>query len=468
MKADSLNFKKSSAAARIWDDRWARFAMGLSSRGVDPARHEFCRIWVRKFLAFIKPRKFEEAVKEDVEGFVVRLLEDGKAGWQLDQAVLALRVMFEEVDPRRWATPWTVEVPAEVKDGLGNGRAAELPRGPVGDKARFDGRTDEGDVPEKYGAFMEQVRESLRLARYSYRTEKTYLDWVRRFIVFAQPAARSDIAWVAAQEYLDYLTLVRRVSGSTLNQALSALQFVFRGVLRKPAGGAGEATRPARRERLPTVLGREEVKSLLGEMQGTGLLMAQLMYGAGLRVMECVRLRVKDVDFANRCLMVRSGKGDKDRRAPLPVSVVDGLKAQLEMAKARWEKDRELGVEGVFLPEALAVKYPNAATEWAWYWVFPAAELSEDPWTSKIRRHHLTENGIQQLVKRCALRAGLAKPVTPHTLRHSFATHLLEGGADIRTVQELLGHSDVSTTMIYTHVLNRPGMAVRSPLDMAV
>ena len=193
MKADSLNFKKSSAAARIWDDRWARFAMGLSSRGVDPARHEFCRIWVRKFLAFIKPRKFEEAVKEDVEGFVVRLLEDGKAGWQLDQAVLALRVMFEEVDPRRWATPWTVEVLAEVKDGLGNGRAAELLRGPVGDKVRFDGRTDEGEVPEKYGAFMEQVRESLRLARYSYRTEKTYLDWVRRFIVFAQPAARSDI-----------------------------------------------------------------------------------------------------------------------------------------------------------------------------------------------------------------------------------------------------------------------------------
>jgi integron integrase len=416
-------------------------------------------------LAFIKPKGFAEAGREDVESYLGHLAGQGKKDWQVVQAAEALRVMFEEVDPRTWASPWPQEWAAVGKEGLGRQDAAAVPRGPVGDFSRFAGRSDEGVVPEKYAGFMDQVSEALRLARYSYRTERTYADWVRRFLVFAQPPSRTEIAWEAARGYLDYLTLVRRVSNSTLNQALSALQFLFRVVLRRPAGGMGELQRPARRERLPTVLSRDEVRSLLAGMQGTGLLMAQLMYGAGLRVLECVRLRVKDVDFGNRCIMVRSGKGDKDRRVPLPEGATGGLQAQLELAKERWTKDRASGVEGVFLPEALSVKYPNAATEWAWYWLFPAAGLSQDPWTGQVRRHHVGENGIQQLVKRCALRAGLAKPVTPHTLRHSFATHLLEGGADIRTVQELLGHTDVSTTMIYTHVLNRPGLAVRSPLD---
>lgn len=305
----------------------------------------------------------------------------------------------------------------------------------------------------------------MRSVRYSYRTEQTYLQWVRRFVTFAKPSSRGKIDWESAREYLEYLSLARRVSGSTLNQAMSALQFAFQRVLKKKAGGAEGIKRPASRERVPVVLEREEVAALFAEMEGTGLLMAQLMYGAGLRVMECVRLRIKDIDFKYRMIILRSGKGDKDRRVPLPQKSVLALKEQIEIARSRWEKDVSLGVEGVFLPEALSVKYPNAAKEWIWYWLFPAGELSEDPWTKKIRRHHLSENGIQQLVKRASFRAQITKPVSPHTLRHSFATHLLESGADIRTVQELLGHSDVSTTMVYTHVLNRPGISVRSPLD---
>jgi integron integrase len=265
---------------------------------------------------------------------------------------------------------------------------------------------------------------------------------------------------------LEYLTLKRRVASSTLNQAMSALQFLYRVVLRRQAGGLEEVKRPSQSQRLPTVLTRDEVGELLELMEGQGRLMAELMYGSGLRVMECVRLRIKDVDFGNRYIIVRSGKGDKDRRVPLPKKVVPSLKAQIESARVRWEKDRMLGGEGVFMPEALSAKYVNADKEWAWFWVFPAEGLSKDPWTGKERRHHMGENGVQQLVKRCALRAGLTKPVTPHTLRHSFATHLLESGADIRTVQELLGHSDVSTTMIYTHVLGRPGIVAASPLDL--
>ncbi|HRJ71563.1 MAG TPA: integron integrase [Terrimicrobiaceae bacterium] len=309
------------------------------------------------------------------------------------------------------------------------------------------------------------MEEALRLERYSYRTERTYLDWVKRFLIFCRPESRRNLDWNQAQDFLDYLTLVRRVSGSTLNQALSALQFVFRAVLKRPAGGSGGLKRPERRARIPTVLSREEIKSLLSEMRGTGRLMAELMYGAGIRVLECVRLRIKDIDFGNAYIVVRGGKGDKDRRVPLPKASVEALKAQMQLAKTRWEYDRQLGVEGVFLPDALTVKYPNAATEWGWFWLFPAAELSEDPWTKKFRRHHVCENGVQRLVKRAALRTGITKPVSPHTLRHSFATHLLESGSDIRTVQELLGHSDVSTTMIYTHVLNRPGVVAQSPLD---
>ncbi|HEY5792864.1 MAG TPA: integron integrase [Chthoniobacterales bacterium] len=403
-----------------------------------------------------------------MRGFITKIAVEGKELWQVRQAAEALEVFFTGVEPQAWAKHWPEDlIPGAGKEYLRIREPADLGRrpaeGPLAEE--FAGRADTGPLPERYAGFVNEVREVLRAERYSYRTEQSYLDWARRFLIFAQPKSRAAIHWPQAGAYLDYLTLKRRVSASTLNQALSALQFVFAQVLKRKAGGMEGLKRPARSQRVPTVLTREEVAALFAQMEGTGRLMAELMYGSGLRVMECARLRVKDVDFGGQHIVVRGGKGDKDRRAPLPRKVEPALRAQIESARKRWEKDRALGVEGVFLPGALEVKYANASTEWSWFWIFPAEGLSEDPWTGKIRRHHLGVNGVQQLVKRAALRAGLVKPVSPHTLRHSFATHLLEGGADIRTVQELLGHADVSTTMIYTHVLNKPGIAVRSPLD---
>jgi len=447
--------------------------MALKQRGVEPRFQEYYRAWVLGFLGYIKPRKIAEASAEDVSGFLGKLAGEGKKEWQMRQAEEGVRVFFQEVEPQKWARDWPAfleELAARIDGGrarLDGMEPAELGRGPVEGRgvSEFSNREDTGSLPERYASFVVEVTEALRVERYAYRTEQSYVDWVRRFLIFTEPKSRDDIRWWQVKEYLNYLTLKRRVSASTMNQALSALQFMFRGVLRRGGGGLEDVRRAAQSQRLPTVLSREEVTSLLELMEGQGLLMAELMYGAGLRVMECVRLRVKDVDFGNRYIVVRAGKGDKDRRVPLPKKTIPGLKVQLEVAKEQWEKDRRMGVEGVFLPEALSGKYVNAESEWGWYWLFPADGLSTDPWTKKIRRHHVGENGLQQLVKRVALRVGITKPVTPHTLRHSFATHLLEGGADIRTVQELLGHSDVSTTMIYTHVLGHPEVAAVSPLD---
>lgn len=433
--------------------------------GVETGKHTFFVAWVRKFLSFIKPKKVEQVDQVDVESFLQGMIGEGKKGWQVEQASRALELFCREVVPLDWAHQRWPETPAaaEVMDQ----RPAEIPRPPVEGRRMEElrKRRDTGEFSPKWKDFLEEVRGCLRLERYAYRTEQTYLDWVRRFLIFAGPSRRDELNRREMEDYLAYLTLVRRVSSSAQNQALNALQFLFRQVLKQGPQALEDVPRATYSRKVPVVLSREEVGSLLAELSGTALLMAQVMYGAGLRVMECMRLRVKDVDFGNQYIVVREGKGAKDRLAPLPVKLVEPLREHLRGVRERWDKDAALGVEGVFLPDAISVKFPNAAKEWGWFWLFPSDQLSEDPWTGKLRRHHMHEGSIQQSVRRAAMRAGLIKPVSPHTLRHSFATHLLEGGADIRTVQELLGHADVSTTMIYTHVLNRPGLAVKSPLD---
>jgi integron integrase len=255
------------------------------------------------------------------------------------------------------------------------------------------------------------------------------------------------------------------VAASTQNQALSALLFLYKEVLRQEIGWLDQVERVKRPARLPVVLTKDEVRKIFAQLHGTHRLMAGLLYGSGLRLMECVRLRVKDVDFAYAHVVVRDGKGAKDRVTMLPVNLTQGLERHLQKVKAQHDEDLEAGLGSVYLPTALQKKYPNAPKEWSWQYIFPSSRISLDPRSQEKRRHHVEESSLQMAMKKAVRAAGVSKPATCHSLRHSFATHVLENGYDIRTVQELLGHKDVSTTMIYTHVLNKPGLGVKSPLD---
>jgi len=312
---------------------------------------------------------------------------------------------------------------------------------------------------------LDQMRDRIRSKHYSLRTEHAYLGWVKRFILFNDKRHPAELSAVEVERFLSHLAVEGNVSASTQNQALAAILFLYKEVLAQPLPWLDGLTRAKKPERLPTVLTISETQAVLSSMEGTAGLMARLLYGTGMRLMECVRLRVKDVDFGMSQLVVRDGKGYKDRVTMLPQSLVEALRAQLAKAKALHEADLAAGGGEVYLPYALARKYPGAAREWAWQYVFPARDISRDPRTGVLRRHHVDEKSLQRAMKQAVRRANLSKPATPHTLRHSFATHLLDAGHDIRTVQELLGHKDVSTTMIYTHVLNKGGKGVRSPLD---
>lgn len=322
----------------------------------------------------------------------------------------------------------------------------------------------------KPSRLLDQVRDAIRLKHYSIRTEEAYVDWIKRFILFHKTAQGQfrhpqDMGAPEIETFLTHLAVDRNVAASTQNQALSALLFLYHNVLQRDIALPGDALRAKKPKRLPTVLTKEEVHHVLNLMTGAHQLMARLLYGSGLRLMECVRLRVKDVDFDQHMIVVRDGKGEQDRVTMLPDAVVPFLRDHLARVRLLHQDDLAQGLGRVYLPYALAEKYPNANVEWGWQYVFPADKLSVDPRSGLTRRHHIDESGLQKAVRQAARQAKIVKPVGPHTFRHSFATHLLEAHYDIRTVQELLGHKDVKTTMIYTHVLNRGGLAVRSPLD---
>lgn len=312
---------------------------------------------------------------------------------------------------------------------------------------------------------LDQVRDRIRVKHYSLRTEQAYIQWIKRFIFFHGKRHPKEMAAPEVEAFLSHLATEKNVSASTQSQALSALLFLYREVLRIELPWLENLTRAKKRKHLPVVLTVAEVKAVLVRLDGRNALMANLLYGAGLRLMEVLRLRVKDLDFGMRQITVRDGKGFKDRVTMLPESLIEPLQRYLQKVKEIHQGDLRAGFGAVYLPYALERKYPNAGREWGWQYVFPSSQRSIDPYSGKERRHHLDEKVLQRAIKRAVRDARITKLASCHTLRHSFATHLLQSGYDIRTVQELLGHKDVSTTMIYTHVLNRGGRGVTSPLD---
>jgi integron integrase len=313
---------------------------------------------------------------------------------------------------------------------------------------------------------LDQLRERIRYLHYSLRTEQAYVHWVRAFVRFHQLRHPRDMGQAEIEAFLSWLAADRNVAVSTHRQALSALLFLYQKVFGQDLPWMQAIGRPKRPPRLPAVMSTDEVARVLALLAGEQRLLAQLLYGTGLRIAEALHLRVKDVDFEFRTLIVRSGKGGKDRAVMLPATLLPALREQLARAQVLWSADAKAGRGGVFMPDALDRKYLQAGTSWAWFWAFPQADLSVDPRTGMQRRHHVHEQSLQRAFKRAVQRAGIHRPATPHTLRHSFATHLLQSGYDIRTVQALLGHADISTTMIYTQVLKVGGGAVRSPLDV--
>ncbi|WP_296281265.1 integron integrase [Pseudoxanthomonas sp.] len=327
-----------------------------------------------------------------------------------------------------------------------------------------DGAVSDGASAARRG-LLEEVERRLRVGHYSIRTERAYVGWIRRFIAANGKRHPRELGVVQVEAFLTQLAVEGNVAASTQNQALSAVLFLYREVLGLKLAWMEDVVRAKRPQRVPTVLSLTEVRALLAHMDGRMAVLARLLYGSGMRLMEGVRLRVKDVDFARNEITVREGKGGKDRRTVLPASLVPALQAEVERVQALHAQDLARGAGEVWLPHALSRKYPNAARELGWQYAFPARAISLDPRDGRWRRHHIDEAMLSRALKRARVAAAIVKPVSAHTLRHSFATHLIESGYDIRTVQELLGHKDVATTQIYTHVLNRGAGAVLSPLD---
>jgi len=462
---EKLNPSKSIAKSP--QSGWNIYLSALLGRKISEKARPWYVRHLKGLLAFLgeNNKRLDEASVEDVtQYFMMRASEEKLPDWLFRQIVEAVEVYFVEVLKPDWSEEfdWAYWREAATRLTVEHSTIArEVDRITSGNEL-----TASKSLSPQFQALMNKLVEQIRVRHFSIRTEQTYAHWVRRFL-FCFPAKNvSDLGKHEVEQFLSDLAVRRNVSASTQSLALTSLVFFFSEVLGRPLENMGFA-RAKRPRRLPVVLTKNEVRQLLSQMTGVYALMAGLMYGTGMRLMECVRLRVKDIDFDYGTITVRDGKGNKDRIVPLPKRYETELKSHLKTIKSLHANDVAQGHGEVYLPNALSVKYPNAAREWGWQYVFPASRLSVDPRTGAIRRHHLHETSLQKAIKQAAKQSAIAKQVNSHALRHSFATHLLEAGSDIRTVQELLGHADVSTTMIYTHVMNRPGLPpVESPADL--
>lgn len=440
----------------------------LAELAVPEKYHPFYAQWVRQFFNHeLKGRRRRDLGLSDVRHFLATLESDEHIeDWQVEQARDALEVYYEQFR----GIPLAASPAANARES--NARAAE--RGPTVPQPRVVHPVRRIPAPRQPARASDRVewpvlekaaREALRLKHYAYRTEKTYLYWIRRYVQYHQWRKPSTMGAGEIHKYLSHLAVHEDVAAGTQNQALNAIVFLYRDVIKHEPGDFSDFARARVRKRLPVVLSRGEVQALIRRMDGVEELVARLLYGTGMRISEAVRLRVQDLAFDRNEITVRAGKGDKDRRVPLPSVLKSDLCQQLDGRRAMYEADKRDGMHEVELPHALSRKYPNAKFEWKWQYVFPAADYSVDPRSGVRRRHHLDPQRVQRAVRAAAKQAELTMRVTPHVFRHSFATHLLESGQDIRTVQELLGHADVHTTQIYTHVLNRGPLGVVSPLD---
>ncbi|EGV33849.1 integron integrase [Thiorhodococcus drewsii AZ1] len=425
-----------------------------------------------QYIAAFPDRKLVEQTPADVEQYLANLGKKTELkDWQFRQAVDAIRILFElagvewlgQVDWEQWRAS------ARLLEQNHPTLARDYEVVSVTSNSDADDTTYSlAEIRKAHSALLDRVVKAIRVRGMAIRTEQTYVHWMLRYIAFSGNRDPSELGANQIARFLEHLAVDRRVAASTQNLALNALVFLYRNVLGREDLALEEFVRAKRPRRLPTVLTHAEVTTLLSQLDGVHRLMGSLLYGTGMRLMECVRLRVQDIDFGYGQILVRNAKGNKDRVVPLPERTQDALRDHLVRVKVLHEADLAEEFGEVYLPDALERKYPNAARDWRWQYVFPSGRLSTDPRSGVTRRHHLHESALQKAVNRAAQAAGITKRVGPHTLRHSFATHVLQAGYDIRTVQELLGHADVSTTMIYTHVLNRGGKGVQSPLDALV
>lgn len=448
-----------------WVDEY-RIALG--GKGIS---HKYAEWYMRRADEFMRyagcsdPRGL---TREVVEKY---LAEKGRQNhledWQFRQVVDAVRLLVTDIEANDWSADidwsfWRGTRKAVDQEHATLHRETPLPNL---DFSVYN-LNEHGPAPEGMKESLDRIRNVIRRRNYSVKTEKTYLLWCEKFLRFHSCGSPGSLSEEAVKAYMAYLALKRQVAVSTQKQALNSVMFMFKQVFGMELGEFSDFVKAKRPQRLPVVLSAVEVRQLLSKIEGVQGLMAGLMYGSGFRLMECQRLRVQDVDFEYGQIVVRDGKGGKDRVVPLPECFVPRLKKQVALVEKLHRQDVKAGFGEVFVPASVGNKQPRAAWELKWQYLFPSSKLSVDPRSGKTRRHHAHETAVQRAIKQAAADAGIMKRVTCHTLRHSFATHLLEGGADIRTVQELLGHSDVSTTMIYTHVMNRPGLSVRSPADL--